>query len=63
MTGTDPLTMDSLLILAGFAGTLWAIFSVYSHLRAEQREQRIILNIVCRHLNISLDEILGGKDK
>jgi len=62
MIAETPITIEGALIITGFAGTLWAIFSVYQRMTETLREQRIILNIVCKHLGISPDEILGGKE-
>ncbi len=63
MNGSTPITIDGLMILFGFTGVLWALFSVYQRVAAEQREQRIMLNIICKHLGIDQGEIFGGRDK
>lgn len=56
-----PLTLNALLILFSFSAILWAMFTVYSKLNSELREQRILLNILCKHNGINPDDFLGGK--
>jgi len=57
-----PLTMNALLTLFAFIGVLWAVFTVYGKINAELREQRILLNILCKHNGINPDDILGGRE-
>lgn len=60
MTGSTPITFDAALILFGFAGTLWAIFTAYARLDARLRDQRILINVICSRLGIDPNEITGG---
>lgn len=57
----DPISLESLLILASFAGILWAIFSVYSRLKQDNRETRILVNVLCHHAGIDPKKILNSE--
>lgn len=58
-----PLTINALLVGLTFAGALWAVFARLQRITEGQRETRILLNVICRHLQIDPLEILSGNDK
>lgn len=58
---TDPVSLESLLILCSFAGILWAVFTVYSRLKQDVRETRILVNVLCHHTGIDPKKILNSE--
>jgi len=59
----SPITINGALAFLTVAGILWAIFSGLAKIKEGQRDTRILLNVICRHLNIDPEKILSGGDK
>ena len=62
MPGNTVVTVDLVYLLAGFGAVLWAIFTVYARLKAEARDMRILINLLCRHAGIDPAKILAGNE-
>lgn len=61
MTPETTISLETLIMILGSVGSLWAVLSAILQVYREVHDTRVLVNVVCRHLGIDPEEIVGKK--
>lgn len=61
MTPETTISLETLIMILGSVVSLWAVLSAILQVYREVHDTRVLVNVVCRHLGIDPEEIVGKK--
>ena len=59
--GNSGITLEGASLILGGCVALWTILSGLLKIYQETRDTRILVNVICKHLGIEPEEIIGKK--
>lgn len=61
MTPESTISLETIGMIFGSILALWAVLSAVLQVYREAHDTRILVNVICRHLGIDPEEIVGKK--
>lgn len=61
MTPESTISLEGIAMIFGGILALWSVLSAILQVYREVHDTRVLVNVVCRHLGIDPEEIVGKK--